>query len=173
MPTTLDGTAFSMAVRSTLNNVLDLSVIATATLNMAKSSSFSTGTGANQADRMFFDSRNILASANDDLDLNGTTLIDALGVPLALARLKLLAIYAYPGNANNIVMDGAASARITTMMGGTTPTLTIRPGGMFLLTAPDATAYAITATTADILRITNGGAGTSVNYDIVAIGASA
>jgi hypothetical protein len=43
---------------------------------------------------------------------------------------------------------------------------------MLLLVAPDAAGYAVTATTADILRVTNGGAGTSVVYEIVILGTS-
>lgn len=171
MPT-LDSTSFGFTIAATENNQLDL-LKATAALAYNRAGAFSTGVGAGQADRMWSDKRNILASANDDLDLSGTALQDPLGVNLALARVKLLAVYAYATNINTLILDGAAGARITTILGGTTPTLTIRPGGLLLLTAPDATGYAITATTADILRFTNGGAGTAVDYDVVIIGATA
>ena len=172
MPKTLDDVTFGFTVNGTAKNTLDLTY-AQAVLAYAKSGSLVTGTGANQADRIFSDQRTIAPSANDDLDLTGTTLQDNLGENLALARIKVLAVYAAAANANTLVMGGAAAAAITTILGGTNPTLTIRPGGMFLITAPDATGFAITATTADILRFTNGGAGTSVTYDIVVIGASA
>lgn len=171
MPQTLDAVTFGLTVNGTAKNTLDLTY-AQAVLAYAKSGSLVTGTGANQADRIFSDQRTIAASGTDDLDLNGTALQDNLGVNLALARIKLIAVYAAAANTNVLVMGGGTNP-VTTILGGTTPTLNIRPGGMFLLTAPDATGFAVTAATADILRFTNGGAGTSVTYDVVIIGASA
>jgi len=58
---------------------------------------------------------------------------------------------------------------------GATHTLTLRPGAFVAVGtgAADATGYAVTATTADLLKIANSGAGTSVTYDIHIIGASA
>jgi hypothetical protein len=72
-----------------------------------------------------------------------------------------------------VIVGGAAANQFLTWVGAATHTVTVRPGGLFQLIAPDATAYAVTATTADLLRITNSGAGTSVTYDIVLLGASA
>lgn len=171
MPQTLDAVTFGFTVNGTAKNTLDLTY-AQAVLAYAKTGSLSTGTGANQADRIFSDQRTIVASGTDDLDLNGTALQDNLGVNLALARIKVIAVYAAAANANVLVMGGGTNP-VTTILGGTTPTLNIRPGGMFLLTSPDATGFAVTAATADILRFTNGGAGTSVTYDVVIIGSSA
>lgn len=171
MAQTLDSVQFGLTVTGTVNNILDL-VKASAPLTYAKTGSLVNGTGASQADRMWSDQRTIAASGTDDLDLNGTALQDALGTNLALLRIKLLAVYAATTNTNNVVM-GVGTNPVTTILGGTTPTLNIRPGGLFLLTAPDLTAYGVTAATADILRFANSGAGTSVTYDIVIIGASA
>lgn len=170
--TTLDNVSFSINVSGTLSNLLDLAVKASAPLSYSKSGSLSNGTGANQADRIWADQRQIAASANDDLDLNGTALQDALGANLALARIKLLAVYADPANVNNLLIGAAAANPVSTILGAT-GVLTVRPGGMLLLSAPGATGYAITPATADILRFTNGGAGSVVNYDVVIIGASA
>jgi hypothetical protein len=170
---TLDNTAISVQVAATLNNAtLDLGVVATAPLLLASSLALSTGTGAGQADKIFADTRTILASANDDLDLAGV-LVDALGAVITFARVKALIVRASAANTNTLVMGGGASNPVTTILGGTTPTLTIRPGGLLALVATEATAYAVTAATADILRFTNGGAGTSVTYDVVIIGSSA
>lgn len=170
---TLDNTSIGVSVAATLNNAtLDLGVVATAPLSMATSLALSTGTGAGQADKIFADTRTILASANDDLDLAGV-LVDALGAVITFARVKALIVRASAANTNTLVMGGGASNPVTTILGGTTPTLTIRPGGLLALVATEATAYAVTAATADILRFTNGGAGTSVTYDVVIIGSSA
>ncbi len=171
---TLDQTGIGFSVAATLNNALDLAVIATAPLSVSQSYGFSTGTGAGQADKIFSDTRTIAASSNDDLDLAGV-LIDALGSVITFARVKALVIRAAAANTNNLILGGSATNPVTTILGGTTPTLTIRPGGSIVLVAGvgDAVGYVITAATADILRLTNGGAGSSVTYDIIIIGASA
>lgn len=170
MSQTLDSVQFGLSVTGTVNNQLDL-VKAVAAMTWSKSGSLASGTGANQADRIFSDTRTIAASGTDDLDMAGT-LTDPIGTVISLARVKLIAVYAYAANTNNVIMGGGTNP-ITTIMGGTTPTLIIRPGGMVLLTAPDATAYAVTAATADILRFANSGAGTTVTYDVVIIGSTA
>lgn len=171
MPT-LDNVSYSLSVTGTLNNLLDLAVNANAALSFARSGSMSNGTGASQADKIFLDSRSIAASGVDDLDLNGAALQDPLNANLALLRIKLIAVSAYPTNVNNLLLGAAAANPVSTILGAT-GVLTIRPGGLLLLTAPDATGYAVTAATADILRFANSGAGTAVGYDVVIIGASA
>lgn len=169
---TLDNVAYSLSVSGTLNNLLDLASKASASLSFAKSGTLSNGVGVSQADRLFFDTRSIVASGVDDLDLNGTALQDALNVNLALVRIKVLAIAAKSTNVNNLLLGAAAANPVTSILGAA-GVMPIRPGGNLLLTAPDATGYVITPATADILRLANGGAGTGVDYDIVIIGASA
>lgn len=134
--------------------------------------SFGDGNGANQISRIFADTRTLAASASEDLDLAGV-LVDAIGQVITLARVRGLLIRSAPGNTNNITVGGAATNGWITAFGAATHTLTIRPGGVLLLGAPDATAYAVTAGTGDLLRIANAAAGTSVTYDIVILGATA
>jgi hypothetical protein len=166
---TLDNQTLSVSYGATLNNALDLQVVQSV-LSYAKSQGLSSGVGASQADRLFTDTRTIAASGTDDLDLAGV-LLDPLGAVLTFARIRGLLVAAAAANTNNVVM-GVGTNPVTTILGGTTPTLNIRPGGIMLLTAPDVTGYAVTAATADILRFANSGAGTGVTYDIVLWGAS-
>ena len=170
MPT-LDAQTLSVSFFATLNNLLDLQS-ASSPLSYAQSLGMSSGVGINQADRIFTDHRTIAASGTDDLDLNAGGLLDPLGVVFTIGRLKLLVVKAAAANTNNVVM-GVGSNPITTILGGTTPTLNIRPGGLLVLAAPDSVAYGVTAATADILRFANSGAGTSVDYDVILVGASA
>jgi hypothetical protein len=171
MPT-LDNQVLSVAYAATLNNSIDLQTVLSA-LSYSKSSGRATGTGSGQADRLFSDTRTIAASSNDDLDLAGV-LVDPLGATLTFARVKTLIVKAASANANTLIMGGAASNPVTTILGGTTPTLTLRPDGLLVLdVGADATGYAVTAATADILRFTNGGAGSSVTYDVIIVGSSA
>jgi len=128
------------------------------------------GTGADQADLIWHDTRTINAATNDDLDLAGV-LQDAFGNVLTFARVKLLYVY-NKSTDMTLTIGPAASNGFSTPFGGTTPSVNIKPGGIFLLIAPGATAYAVTAGTADQLRIGNAG-GSATTYDIAILGASA
>lgn len=143
-----------------------------ANLDKARGLTFANGTGANQADRVWSDRRTLAASASESLDL-AATLTDPFGATLTLARVKVLLIEAAAANTNNVVIGGAASNAFTSLFGDATDKLVIRPGGFLLLAAPDATAYAVTAGTGDLLQVANSGAGSSVTYDVTVIGASA
>lgn len=133
-----------------------------------------TGTGAGQADLLFSDTRTIAASGNDDLDLAGV-LTGAFGATLTFARVKAIMVVASAANTNDVIVGGAGTNAIVSFFGATTHTLRVRPGGALLLSCgdADATGYAVVAATGDLLRISNSGAGTSVTYDVIVIGASA
>jgi hypothetical protein len=132
-----------------------------------------TGTGAGQADRLYAATRTIGASSNEDLDLAGV-LLDEFGAAITFARVKTLFVQAAAANVNNVVVGAAAATQWATLL-NTTGTVTLRPGAGFLAYAgtADATAYVVGAGASDFLRVANSGAGTSVTYDIVIIGASA
>ncbi len=51
-------------------------------------------------------------------------------------------------------------------------TITLHPGGIFLIADPSLAAFAVTATTGDVIKIVNA-AGASAVVDIVIIGTSA
>lgn len=161
----------TLSVLADFSSGLDLKT-AVANLNFTRGSALDSGTGANQGDRVFDDTRTIVASGTDDIDLAGV-LLDAVGAVITFARVKGLFIAAAPGNTNNVIVGNAAANGFITWVGAATHTVTVRPGGLMALWAPDATAYAVTAGTGDLLRVANGGAGTSVTYDIVIVGASA
>jgi hypothetical protein len=163
-------TKLSVALTANQTSPLDL-VSRSAPLSVGFRKALTNGTGANQANLVWSDQRTIAASGNDDLDLAGT-LTDAFGATITFARIKTLMIKAADTNVNNVVVGGASST-FATWVTGTNPAVLVRPGGLLVLSASDATAYAVTATSADTLRITNGGAGTSVVYDIILIGSSA
>lgn len=130
---------------------------------------FTDGNGANQISRVWTANRTIAASGNDDIDLNGV-LVDGIGQTLSLLRVRALVIRAAAANTNNLVVGPAPANGFVTPWGAATHSNTVRPGGLLLLVAPDATGFAVTAATADLLRITNGAAGSTVNYDIAILG---
>ncbi len=137
---------------------------------VTKKVSFANGAGLNQANKVFSDTRSLSASSSEDLDLNGT-LTDGFGATFSPTKIKALMISAAAANTNDVVVGGAASNGFVSMFGSATDKVKIPPGGLLLLTAPTANGFALTAATADLLKIANGGSGSSVTFDIVVIGA--
>lgn len=153
------------------NTAADLSVPA-ANFTFATQANLDSGTGLNAADRIYVDTNTLTASSTVDIDLAGS-LTDALGAALTFARVKGIFLRAAVGNTNNVVLGAAASNQFFGPFGAATHTTNVKPGGYLAMLAPDAVGWPVTAGTGDLLRVTNGGAGTSVTYDIVIIGASA
>jgi len=131
-----------------------------------------TGTGLNQADKIWADSNTLTASSTTDIDLAGA-LTDLLGQALTFVRVKGIFLRAAVGNVNNVVLGGAAATQFVGPFGATTHTVACRPGGFLAFIAPDATGWTVGAGASDLLRVGNSGAGSSVSYDIMIIGASA
>lgn len=129
-----------------------------------------TGTATGQADLVFSDRRTLAASATENLDL-AAALTDAFGASLTFVEVVALYIKAASGNTNDVIVGGHASAAFASFLGDATDTIKVRPGGALLLTC-DA-GYAVTATTADMLKITNSGGTTGVTYDVIIVGRSA
>lgn len=164
--------AISLAVNVKQTAARDLGKAAdTAALSAALN--LTNGTGASQADRVFSDTRTLAASATEDLDLVGTGLIDAYGTATTFVKVSAVIIKAADANTNSVVV-GAGTNPWTGLL-NTTGTVTLRPGAWaaFAVGSADASGYTTTATTGDILKVANSGAGTSVSYDIVVIGKSA
>lgn len=158
----------SAVLRQTAN--IDLASLSAA-INYSKAHALPSGTANGEADRLFSDTRTIAASANEDLDLAGV-LEDAFGQVITFAELVAIVIVAAVGNTNNVVVKPAASNGFLGPFGDASDTITIKPGGMFVITAP-AAGWTVTGGTGDKLNVANSGAGTGVTYDIFLIGRSA
>lgn len=128
------------------------------------------GTAAGQADLVFADTRSISASASEDLDLAGG-LTDPFGVTLTFAKVKAIYIQAKATNTNDVVVGGAASNGFAGPFGGTTPTVSVKPGGVLLIAHPGA-GWTVTASTSDLLKVANSSSGSAVAYDVIVVGTS-
>ncbi len=170
-------TEFNLSLVATLTKARDLSIIASDPLSVSERIRYATGTGAGQADRLFYDERTINASSSEDLDLVGS-LLDGFGDTYSPVRIKGLWIKAAPVsgtlNTNNVVVGGASATQWAALL-GTTGTVTLRPGSVFSVFASeaDATGYVCAAGATDLLKVANSSSGTSVTYQIAIIGASA
>lgn len=164
-------TDLNIRLAGTYTNPLDLSTPTDAlvkTLHLILTS----GTGANQADRMFHDQRTLTASATEDLDLAGSLTDPLSGATMTFARIKMLLVTAASANTNNVNVTRPASNGVPLFLAASDG-IPVRPGGGFLWAASDATGVAVTAGTGDLLTFTNSAGSTSVTYDVIIIGASA
>jgi hypothetical protein len=170
MPVT--GASIAASIAGLLSSAKDLG---NASINypISRQTNFDPGTGAGQVDRIWADTRTLTASSSEDIDLAGA-LLDDLGGPFVLARIRGLFIAASAGNTNNVVVGGVTNGLSTILSPAASGLLTLRPGTHFEIGCgqADAIGFLVTAATADLLHVANSGAGTSVSYDIVVLGCS-
>jgi hypothetical protein len=164
-------TRINVSVSALHTSPLDLNT-PSSPLDYAVNTVLASGVGADQADRIFHDQRTLAASTSENLDLAGV-LVDAFGAVLTFARVKGIIVAPAAGNTNAVEVGGVANGLAGWVGDATSDKVVVRKGGLFLLLAPDAVAYPVTAGTADLIKIANSGAGTPVTYDVVIIGASA
>jgi hypothetical protein len=168
MAETFDG-AVKISVNGTLSKDIDLGVVSHV-VNQVFNQSFANGTAINKANEMFVDTRTIAASGTDALDLAGG-LTNGVGTTINFTSIKGMIIIADSGNTNDVQIGGAATGvAFVNWVASYTDIVNVKPGGMFCLVNPTAAGYAVTASTGDILNITNSSSGTGVTYTIVLIG---
>lgn len=163
--------AFTLVVEvnSRLVNTEDLST-PTDTLIYRKNFEWTNGTGADQANQHWKDQRTLAASATENLDLAGVLVSHLTGAVINFTSIRLIIVYAALGNANDVEVGGVGLNAFFTPFGANTDKLKVKPGGLLVLMARDAAGYAVTAGTGDLLKVANGGAGTSVTYDVILVG---
>ena len=154
-----------------VNELTSINALSTAKDNMVFKRTFAItdGVGINKAESIFRDQRTLAASATEDIDLAGV-LTDSFGTIITFTKVKAILVYAATANTNNVQVGGAATNAFINWVTSATDIIEVPPNGIFFLMNPTAAGYAVTAATGDILKITNGGAGTSVTYDIIIIG---
>lgn len=137
---------------------------------------YADGVAAGQADILYAATRTVASGANDDIDLNGTAIQNALGANIAMLEIVAILIINAPpsgvANTTNLTV-GSGTNPVSGWLGGTTPTVgPIRPGGVLLRAETDAAGVcAVVAATGDILRIANS-AGAAATYQIAILGRS-
>src|SRR5688500_2046313 len=100
-------TKIKMLLTATLENTVGLAA-GSAHNSCAAVISLASGFGANQADRIFSETRTIAASGTNEMDLAGT-LTDIFGAVITFARIKAIVIVAAAANVNVVVVGGAAA----------------------------------------------------------------
>lgn len=127
------------------------------------------GTGAGQADLLWYDSRTLSASATEDLDVAGV-LANVFGTVTAV-KIKAVIISAAAANTNNVNLTRPATNGVPLFL-AVSDGLPVLPGGFFVWVGPGA-GVTVTAGTGDLLTLTNSAGGTSVTYTVIIIGTTA
>lgn len=175
-----------MAVTRTLSSALSVAIQATnvntgtplvstgVADNTARSLTItlSTGTSADQADRIYQFNETLGTSATRDLDLSGS-LTDSLGQSVVFVEVTTVILINKATVAGSDLLLGAGSNPVATFWGTAGDQIRCKAGGIVAFGCRYDPAYAITAGTGDILRITNESASATVEYDIIIIGRSA
>ena len=130
--------------------------------------SFANGNLANEVNQVFTDKRTLAATTSEELDLSGG-LTDVYGNSIAFTKIKALLVVADSTNGGNIEVGGAAANGFNDWVGAVGDYVSVPPGGTMLIVAPDLAGYAVTASTADLLKVNNTDA-SSGDYEIFVLG---
>lgn len=131
------------------------------------------GTAANNANRLYVTETTLAASTNVDFDLAGT-LLDLFGNTITFVKVKFIYVELLTTTtASAIAVGGHGSAAFATWLGDASDTVKVLNGGCLFLGAPGNVGYAVTATTADILRLTNLDGSNVATYRLGIAGTSA
>jgi hypothetical protein len=164
-------TSIALRINAAFTSALDL-VTLSAPLKLDFNDSLDSGVAADQADRVFSDTRTVTASANEDLDLAGA-LLQVDGSAFTPAKLKLIFISAAAGNTNDVLVTRPASNGVP-FLTAAGDGFALKPGGSFLLYSPTlAGICSVTAGTGDLINVANSAGGSSVIYSIIIVGTSA
>lgn len=130
------------------------------------------GTGAGQVDAVYSKRLTIADSGTPtDIDLAGS-LTDPFGDTVTFAEVHVL--FVRNNSTANTLSVGGDAAAVSTLFGNANDLVKLRPGGWMCIAcdAADATGYAVTGTTADVLQFAIS-AGTNETCDVIILGRSA
>lgn len=114
---------------------------------------FENGTSSNQVGNVWVDKTRNLNATSEDIDVFND-IDDFQGQPAGFNNLKVLMLKNLDEDSgDNFVLSPGSGNPITTILGGTSPTLTVGPGGLLLLVNP-IDGYAVTDGSADEIRLT-------------------
>lgn len=130
------------------------------------------GIGAGQVDIPFWDKRTLAASTSEDIDLAGV-LIDLFGDAITFVKVNGIYVKAAAANTGNIIIGGAAVNAFVGPFGDATDKHVLGADNVFMALNLSAAGWAVTAGTADLLKIDNDDAGATADYEIAIIGRSA
>lgn len=136
--------------------------------NITKSIPLTTGTGAGQVDLMYAKHHDVVAGSPVILDCVGTSLLNPLGDPIAMVKLKLAYFFAAAANAGNIEILGGSNP-IPAIVKDVSDIIVLGNGAIEFFYDPDG--ITLVAATGDLLKLLSS-AGTN-GVDVLLLGTSA
>jgi hypothetical protein len=129
------------------------------------------GTGtADVASKIYHDIRTLAHSSNEEFDLAGV-LEDAFGDVLTFTIVRgLFIINKELSSAAPVLEVGGATNAFSSIFGSATDKVKVAGAGMIAFWNPTVAGYAVTASTADIIKVANTHGADSCTYQIVIIG---
>lgn len=129
---------------------------------------FLSGSGAGQVNKIYSDSFSVAQSVNTDLDLSGA-LTGVYGTVVFTAIKGILIVAGANTGLGNLVVGNVTNG-IVAPFGAATHSFAIAPGGFLATANPSAAGFAITAATADLLRIATAATAGTYTFDVVIVG---
>lgn len=148
----IDGTV-SISFTANDRRTVGINTGANLPVNYTPAVAFSNGSGANQAS-ILFQGVIALVSGAASVDLNGV-LLDSYGSTVNCLKIKAICIT--NNSATNTMAFGAAGSDPWVGLLNSTGTITLQPGDTFLAMTNSATGFAVTASTADLLKVAGTG----------------
>ena len=162
-------------IKLTAKRAIDMST-PEARLDLAALLAATFGTGAGKANQAWWDRRPLVGGANEELDLAGA-LTNAFGQTVTFASIIALLIVNRSGEGllGQAVTDatiriGGAASEWQGFFAAAGDKLDLVVGGGILVMNPTAAGWAVTATSADELKIENLDGADAAVYDIVVVG---
>ena len=124
--------------------------------------SVTSGTNANQINKMWVSQRTLTNSATETIDIAGG-ITNSFGTQLDMSNVRMMIFKSSADNSDSISIGGAAANAFDAWVGAADDTVILRAGAFLLISAPDATGYAVS--TNGNIKVTNQGTN-SVTYDV-------
>lgn len=140
---------------------------------LSYSKALTNGTGAvGTADLIYVVQSSIAASGNVSYDLAGS-LTDFFGTTITMARVKFLYVNLTSDTTGSSVSIGNATNPLANWISTATETVKIFNDGVFLIGSGSATGYAVSAGSADAVKVLNNDGSNVSTVNFCAIGSSA
>jgi hypothetical protein len=139
-------------------------------VSIAAAWGISTGTTAGLADKIWGDTRTVLTTATDTVDL-ATVLTNAFGTVETFIRVKAVVVVAGLANTTTLTVARPA-ANGALLFAAVSDALAPISGGGFVAWCDPGTGFVVTAGTVDLISVINSAGGTAT-YDIAVVGTSA
>lgn len=157
----------NVSVKGLLSSPLDLST-AKDLLEWPYTLTLNNGTGANQANNQWSDSRSLTTGTNENLDLAGGV-TNALGATVTFTKVRVLIFRGLKANTGNLVISRPANG--VPFLGAATDNFTLKPNGVVIIADPSTAGITVTAATGDLINVDNA-SGATQGYEVIIIGIS-